>query len=372
MDSLDKIAKVVKKTKDVFNDCLLPNNCLVAAPGHMPYYPAQAKNYLYCWPGRDLGFCIAAGMLIDTDLYERALAWIWERAEDYQTCLDKWKEGLIFQSYYPNGRKREINFQPDQTGTLLWAISEYGKYHSLSALANKIAKKSAAGIIGAWNGDNFSIVAQDLWEERIVHPRFNNNLAYSLAACASGLEGASKYLRDDKLGRLASEMKSLIANQAYDEPSGFFLRRFGGNVAGDKGIDASMLGLVWPFEIVKPDDPRMVATVQAIENCITDERGVYRYQFDEYEGEIDESDVQYKAGAGAWPLLTFWMSIVQNKMGNREKAEKYFWQVMDQIGDDDLIPEQIFPDGDPRVGVKPLLWSHAMFIHAANELGYLK
>ena len=75
-------------------------------------------------------------------------------------------------------------------------------------------------------------------------------------------------------------------------------------------------------------------------------------------------------GAGAWPLLTFWMSIVQNKMGNRERAGKYFWLAVNQIRDDLLIPEQVFPEGDPRVGVKPLLWSHMMFVHAAKELGY--
>ena len=82
--------------------------------------------------------------------------------------------------------------------------------------------------------------------------------------------------------------------------------------------------------------------------------------------------MHYKMGAGTWPLLTFWLSIVCNKMGDRKKAEKYFWLILDQLDDDLLIPEQIFPKNDPRIGIKPLLWSHAMFIHAAVELGYIK
>jgi GH15 family glucan-1,4-alpha-glucosidase len=165
-------------------------------------------------------------------------------------------------------------------------------------------------------------------------------------------------------------MKVLIGN-AYDEKSGYFLRRFGGRVEGDKNIDASLLALVWPFEILKPNDKRIINTITAIENNIMDEKGVYRYQFDEYEGEIENTDLHYKMGAGAWPLLTFWMSIVQSKIGNKKKAEEYFWLVINQLEEDLLIPEQMFPKGDPRVGVKPLLWSHAMFIHAAVELGYI-
>ena len=371
MDRKQKIEKLVNKTKEIFHDCLLPNGCLVAAPTHMSYYPSQAESYLYCWPGRDLGFSVTADLHIGIDVFEDVLTWIWERAEDYQTSLAKWKEGLLFGSYHPNGRIRKTHFQPDQTGTLLWAIYEYSKKHKLSSLARKIIKQSTKGLLEVWTDDQFKIFTEDPWEERIAHPRFKNNLTYSLAACAAGLERANKLIPDNKAKNVAKQMKLLIENNAYDKKAGYFLRRFGGTVSGDKNIDASLLGLVWPFEIIKVDDPRIVNTIKAIETKITDERGVYRYQFDEYEGEVEDAGLHYKMGAGAWPLLTFWMSIVQKKMGNRKKAEKYFWLVLDQLGDDLLLPEQIFPKGDPRIGVKPLLWSHAMFIHAAIGLEYI-
>lgn len=366
-----KIEKLVEKTKNIFGDCLLPNGCLIAAPAHMPYYPSRAKSYLYCWPGRDLGFNITAGLHIGIDIFEDVLNWIWERAEGYQTSLSKWKEGLLFRSYHPNGRLRENHFQPDQTGTLLWAIHEYSKKNKLPPLAKKIIKKSTNGLINIWDKDHFKIFTEDLWEEKIAHPRFKNNLTYSLAACAAGLEKANQIIPNEKAKDTANQMKYLIEKEAYDEKFGYFLRRFGGTVAGDKNIDASLLALLWPFEIIKTNDEKMINTIKAIEENITDNKGVYRYQLDEYEGEIEDADLHYKMGAGAWPLLTFWMSIIQSKMGNRKKAEKYFWLVLDQIENDLLIPEQIFPKGDPRVGVKPLLWSHAMFVHAAVELGYI-
>lgn len=370
-DRKEKIKKLIEKTKIVFKDCLLPNGCLVAAPAHMPYYPPQAKSYFYCWPGRDLGFSVTAALHIGIDVFDRVLAWIWKRAEDYQISLIEWKEGLLFRSYHPNGRIRETHFQPDQTGTLLWAIYEYSKRHKLSSLAKKIIKKSTAGLVRVWDREQFKIFVEDPWEERIAHPRFKNNLTYSLAACIKGLEGANKIIPNKRAMTVAKQMRILIEREAYNKEVGYFLRRFGGKVEGDKNIDASLLGLVWPFEIIRPNDQRMIDTVKAIEKNLITERGILRYQFDEYEGEIEAGTLHYKMGAGAWPLLTFWMSIVQNKMGNREKAEKYFWLVLNQVDKDLLIPEQIFPKRDPRIGVKPLLWSHMMFIHAANELGFI-
>ena len=72
-----KISNLIERTKEVYSDCLLPNGCLVAAPTHMPYYPPQAKSYLYCWPGRDLGFNVTGASHIKLDIFTETLNWIW-------------------------------------------------------------------------------------------------------------------------------------------------------------------------------------------------------------------------------------------------------------------------------------------------------
>jgi GH15 family glucan-1,4-alpha-glucosidase len=78
--------------------------------------------------------------------------------------------------------------------------------------------------------------------------------------------------------------------------------------------------------------------------------------------------VQRNKGAGAWPLLNFWMSICYVKLGDREKALRYYEWVLEKV--DRFIPEQIF-DNNLQVSVNPLCWSHAMFIIASRELRYL-
>lgn len=369
----NKINSLVKKSKQVLEACLLSNGCLVAAPSHMPYYPKEAKSYLYSWPGRDTGFSLTAALILGEDYFPKVLSWLWERAENFQKAPNhlSFAEGLILRSYYPNGRIREGAFQPDQNGTLLWAISEYSKIKKLSSLMEKVAEKLAGGLVKHWQSSHFSIPTEDLWEERISHPMYKTNLTYSLAADSCGLLWAGNYFSRKVFLENSLEMKNLIYNFAFDNNKGYFLRRFGGTIVPVTGIDASMLGLVWPFSILDVKDKRIISTVRVIEEKLLSPQGLKRYEYDEYEGEVEMGWFHFKQGAGAWPLLNFWLAIVENKLGNQEKAEKYFWQVLDQLGEDLLIPEQLFPKNDPRVGVKPLLWSHMMFIRAAKELGYI-
>src|SRR3989344_551463 len=122
------IIKLKSTSIKVFNDCLLPNGCFVAAPSHMPYYPSGAKSYMYAWPGRDLGFSLAAMLLLGNDYYEQTLRWLWERAEDFKQAENPKFLGLIYRSYHPNGLIREHQFQPDQGATLIWSINFKHEY----------------------------------------------------------------------------------------------------------------------------------------------------------------------------------------------------------------------------------------------------
>lgn len=371
----EKIAALVVKTKEVFADCLMPNGAVVAAPGHMPYFPARThKSYLYVWPGRDAGFALTAGLLIGVDYYEPFLAWLWERAENFRKAPVhlKYAEGLLLRSYAISGGVHETPWQPDQNATLMWALQEYERKKTLAPRMQEIAEHLAGGLTKYWANTYFARPTQDLWEERIAHPLFKTNLTYTLASCSFALQWAGERFGRQAYTEDAEEMRGMVDAYAHDADAGYFVRRFGGSVRSIKAIDASMAGLVWPFSVFDQGDARLSDTVRAIEAKLLTPEGVMRYELDEYEGEMEMGGLHYKQGAGAWPLLTFWLSIAHSRLGNKEKAEEYFRLVINQVGDDLLIPEQLFPRHDPRVGIKPLLWSHAMFVHAAHELGYLE
>lgn len=370
MEDYQKLQKLLKKSRTVFQDSLLPNGCLIAAPAHMPYYPTNALSYLYAWPGRDLGFNTTAALDLNIDVFDSVLKWIWQRAEGYRSGIHGNPPGLIYQDYHPNGRIHFGALQPDQTGTLLWAIATYAKKHTLSPLMVKMVKLSSDALIAIWHTNHFRTPIEDLWEERIAHHRFKTNITYTLAAVVGGLESCFAITKNKRALKTAEQMKRLILQNAYDKTRGYFLRRFGPTI-NDTNLDASMLGLVWPFNIVSPKHTKMRHTLTAIEKILTDELGVYRYQFDDYEGELESGHIFYKQKAGAWPLLTFWLAIVLHKASQKTKAKKYFWQTIKLVDRSLFIPEQFFPKKDKRIGVKPLLWSHMMMVHAAKELGYL-
>jgi GH15 family glucan-1,4-alpha-glucosidase len=135
----------------------------------------------------------------------------------------------------------------------------------------------------------------------------------------------------------------------------------------DTRIDASIIGLVYPFEVYDANDQRIVASINEIEKKLVINGGLHRYEHDEYDGWMHEG-VHRKKGAGAWPLLNFWLSIYYSMKGDKEKAEQYYDWVLEKMDNSNHIPEQIF-ENDIQVSVSPLLWSHAMFALASQQLG---
>jgi GH15 family glucan-1,4-alpha-glucosidase len=184
-----------------------------------------------------------------------------------------------------------------------------------------------------------------------------------LAACARGLLSASELFSNQVWKETAMQMLGEI-NEAYSQKDGYFFRNKG--KVSDRNVDASILGLVWPFEICAPDDERMLNTIKKMEERIVIDGGVHRYENDYFDGEGSAQE-----GGGAWPLLNFWMAIYWAKKGDQKKSLSYYNWVVDRIDKyGGYIPEQIFDDF--RIGVYPLAWAHAMFIIASSFLGQLK
>lgn len=351
-----RVKQLIDVSKRVIVDCSLENGAIVAANSTKPYFPKEAKNYFYVWP-RDASFICVAADLLGLNIQEKFFEWLINRAEGWQ------ETGLFYEKYYPNGLQALNRFQPDQTGTVLFAV-----WHHLKSSKGEIDKyknlviSSAEGICKAWKKDHFTLITNDLWEERLCFPDLKENFTYSLAACIKGLECANELFPNKKYTRTANEMKKVLLNNT--EKRGYFFRSFG--KLNDERIDSSLLGLVWPFEIVTPSDPLVKNTIRKIIEKLVKNYGVYRYEHDEYDGWMFRT-IHRKKGAGFWPLLNFWMSIVLNRMGRKKEALGYYSRVINSVKN--FIPEQIF-DNKIQKSVSPLCWSHAMFIIASRELGY--
>lgn len=355
---LIKIEDMIEISKDVIKDSLLDNGAIVAANSTNEYYSPVAKNYFYVWP-RDASYtCIAADIAGIERIQERFFKWCIKRAEGFD------KTGLLYEKYEINGLKALGRFQPDQTGTLLYAVWHHYQKRNLDDAPKfkDLIIKAANGLCDHWEKDHFNLVTNDLWEERLTFPDLKDNFSYSLAACIKGLECANLMVPNDKWTRIAAQMKKRLKAHFVGDN---FVRSFG--KLTDRGIDASMLGLVYPFEIYKPNDPKIVSTIKKIQSNLIRDGGVHRYEFDEYDGWMYEG-LHRKKGAGAWPLLNFWLSVYYALNGDKYHADLYYKWVLKKV--DYYIPEQIF-NNKIQISVCPLVWSHAMFIVASKFLGYL-
>jgi len=359
MTKKEKIKKIINKSKQIFKDNALDNGAISAANPDKDYYPREAKDYHYVWP-RDSGYiCVAANMAGTKDIQEPYFNWLLKRPEDFE------KEGLLFGSYSTNGRLKNRQFQPDQAGTTLWAIYDFYKDDiSSSHKQELLIRRLADGLTNDWRDKYFFHNTVDLWEEgnRKTSTAMQNNHTYSLAACAYGLILADKMINGEKWVEAANQMIKMI-NDAYSTKDKRYYRNHG--KIDDYNVDSSLLGLVYPCNIVKSTYPKMINTVKAIEQKTVIKGGVHRYQFDYYDGEGTAQE-----GAGAWPLLNFWLSIYWAIRNDKKKSHQYYDWVVDRVENDFLIPEQMFDDF--RKGIKPLAWSHAMFIIASKYLRYLE
>ena len=163
------------------------------------------------------------------------------------------------------------------------------------------------------------------------------------------------------MGRLS--LTSLFSRLTiFHNDGSIFLRNHG--TVDDTNVDASLLGLVYPYGIYEAADKRIVNTVEKIEERLVLNGGVHRFQFDYFDSEGSAQE-----GGGGWPLLNCWLAIYFHMAGKREQAETYFsWVVERAPKFNYYLPEQYFDD--IRVGIYPLAWSHAMFVIAAKQLGY--
>ena len=345
---MDTIDNLISSSIDVIRRCSLKNGAILASYSK----DRDTNNYRFVWP-RDASYTLIAANILGIDIHENFFDWC-QKAEGWE------KTGLFYEKYHPSGKKARFNFQPDQTGTLLVALWDY--YRDKKKINHeKLITKSAQAICRVWDKDHFWLVTEDLWEERKCFPDYRENFTYSLAACVKGLKCAYELINNNRWKETAEEMEKLIAGNRH------FYRSFGG--VEDRRIDASLLGLVWPFRIVDADDRRMVNAVELMESKIVKDHRVYRYEHDEYDGWMYKGRLQRNRGAGYWPLLNFWMAMYYAERGDKNKALKYYNKVIEDVKNH--IPEQVF-ENKIQKSVTPLCWSHAMFLIASNKLGYIK
>jgi GH15 family glucan-1,4-alpha-glucosidase len=197
---------------------------------------------------------------------------------------------------------------------------------------------------------------QGIWEVRGEPQHF----LYSKVMCWVALDRAIRLADQigaaDRVGdwkKVRDEIWEAVIREGWSETAGAFTQYFGSDA-----LDAS--NLMMPIVGFLPaDDPRVLSTIDAIEERLTDQRGlVYRYR--------TEEGVDGLAGdEGTFLLCTFWLAEALALAGQVGRARAVFERAVVYVNDVGLLAEEIDPDTGELLGNFPQAFSHIGLVNAA-------
>jgi GH15 family glucan-1,4-alpha-glucosidase len=173
-----------------------------------------------------------------------------------------------------------------------------------------------------------------LWEFRTIARVHTYSSAMCWAAC-DRLANAAAHLglpeRANYWRERAGVIRAAIEEKAWDEADGRFAASFGGTE-----LDASLLQLV-ELRLLAPDDPRHLATLDAVETALRHGPYLFRYALPDDFGEPET----------AFNFCTFWFIEALHLVGRTQEARELFDEMLSRRTRAGLLSEDIsLADGE--------------------------
>ena len=352
----------------------------VAAAVEVDENLTQCGRYGYCWP-RDAVFITRAFDKVKMT----------KEAEKFYKVFCKntqSKNGMWEQRFYTDGRLAPCwGYQIDETAGVVYGANEHYKATGDKKFLKDVLKmcEKAVRFLCIYLDNIFDIhdesdvvkneiektyhtenrnklpVSYDLWE---MHEGVH---LYSLASIYSAFEAMfemydvfkSEYeeknrLKLESINKLRKkvdmykkEMEKYIKEHMYNESTKTLKRN-----ANDEITDMSVIGAVVPFKMYKPDEKKILNTVEKINMTLRTYTGGYiRFEGDHYRG-----------GKSPWSITTLWMAMYYKEAGKIRKAQECIDYIVNSANIHGFIGEQIDNSTMQPNWVIGLAWAHAMFI----------
>ncbi len=203
-----------------------------------------------------------------------------------------------------------------------------------------------------WNQDD-----QGIWEVRGAPRPFLHSKLMCWVALDRGIamldQLAPDHDREVGWRSARDEVREAIVTEGWSESAQSFTQSFGSD-----DLDASVLLMVI-VGFLPADDPRVLATLDAVEAGLRDERGLlYRYRSDDG---FDEPE-------GTFLLCTFWLAQAFAMTGQVDRARRTLERAAGYGTDLGLFAEQVDPASGELLGNFPQAFSHLGLVNAAQAL----
>jgi GH15 family glucan-1,4-alpha-glucosidase len=255
--------------------------------------------------------------------------------------------------------------RPVRVGNGAWAQRQLDVYGELLGSAHRLADQlddidedtrrflvaCADAAAAGWTQKD-----QGIWEVRgeprdFLHSKVMCWVALDRAIALADRIGARSRVDDWKRAR--EQIFDVVVRDGWNEQVGAFTQYVGSNI-----LDAA--NLMMPIVGFLPaDDPRLLATIDAIEADLTDESGlVYRYRGAEGADGLPGEE-------GSFLLCTFWLAQALALSGQVERATAVFERALQFVNDVGLLAEEVDEASGELLGNFPQAFSHVGLINAA-------
>src|SRR5512133_1890366 len=197
---------------------------------------------------------------------------------------------------------------------------------------------------------------QGIWEVRgdpqdFVYSKVMCWVALDRAIALADLLHASDQV--DRWRQQREEIWDTVVRDAWSEEAGAFTQYVGSNALDASNLMMAIVGFL------PAADPRMLATIDAIEERLTDDRGlVYRYR--------NEDAIDGLAGdEGTFLLCTFWLAEALALADQVDRAGRVFERAAAFANDLGLLAEEVDPETGELLGNFPQAFSHIGLVNAA-------
>ncbi|HEY3076954.1 MAG TPA: glycoside hydrolase family 15 protein [Burkholderiales bacterium] len=199
---------------------------------------------------------------------------------------------------------------------------------------------------------------QGLWEVRGPRRRFT----YSKMMCWVAFDRAIKAVEThgrpgpvEHWRRLRDRIHADVCKQGWNAKRASFVQHY-----GSRELDASLL-LIPMTGFLPCSDPRVIATIEAIQRDLTEEGFVLRYR-------TRKSLDGLPPGEGVFLACSFWLADCLIMLGRRDEARELFERLCRLANDVGLLSEEYDPRSGRHLGNFPQAFSHVALVNTAMNL----
>jgi GH15 family glucan-1,4-alpha-glucosidase len=200
---------------------------------------------------------------------------------------------------------------------------------------------------------------QGLWEVRGPRRHFTYSKVMCWVAFDRAIKAVETHGRPGEIEHwreLRDRIHADVCKHAWNAKRGSFVQHY-----RSRELDASLL-LIPMTGFLPVSDPRVRATIEAIQRDLTEDGFVLRYR-------TRKSLDGLPPGEGVFLACSFWLADNLALQGRREEARELFEKLLALRNDVGLLAEEYDPAAKRFLGNYPQAFSHVALINTAMNLG---